>query len=154
MTTSFRERLVGSWQMIDWKVFRGGETIDPPLGPVEHCTGLLIYTEEGTMSANLMLVERAFFDDGSLDGGTQEERAEAYRSIISYAGTYAVNESTATVVHHVQIATFPNFVGTDLRRTCVFEGGDTLKLDTPPMKIGGELLASHIRWQRKGTEVR
>ncbi|MFD9892418.1 lipocalin-like domain-containing protein [Amycolatopsis sp. NPDC059027] len=152
--TSVRARLLGSWRMIDWKVFRGHETRDPPLGPAAACTGLLIYTEEGTMSANLMLAGRASFADGSLDRGTQEERAEAYRSIISYTGTYEVDEPTATVVHHVQIATFPNFVGTDLARTCVFEGEDTLKLDTPPMKIGGELLGSYILWQRKGTEVR
>ncbi|MFC6930641.1 lipocalin-like domain-containing protein [Actinomadura yumaensis] len=136
--------------MIDWKVFRGGETIDPPLGPATACTGLLIYTGEGTMSANLTLAERAPFADGSLDGGTQQERAEAYRSIISYAGTYEVDEPTATVVHHVKIATFPNFVGADLTRTCVFEDENTLKLDTPPMKMGGEPLGSHILWQRKG----
>lgn len=138
--------------MIDWKVFRGEGVIDPPLGPAEDCVGLLIYTEDGAMSASLSLAERASFADGSLGGGTPEECAEAYRSIISYAGTYDVDESTAMVVHHVQLATFPNFVGADLLRTCVFEGEDTLKLDTPPMKIGGEWLESYILWQRKGTE--
>ncbi|GAB3570976.1 hypothetical protein GCM10027445_25520 [Amycolatopsis endophytica] len=139
--------------MIDWKVFRGEDVIDPPLGPAEDCVGLLIYTEDGAMSASLSLAERAPFADGSLDGGTQEERAEAYRSIISYAGTYDVDEPSARVVHHVRIATVPHFVGTDLLRTCVFEGADMLKLDTPPMKIGGEWLESYILWQRNGAET-
>ncbi|SEB55621.1 hypothetical protein SAMN04490356_0543 [Streptomyces melanosporofaciens] len=54
----------------------------------------------------------------------------------------------------MEIATFPDFVGTDLTRTCIFEDENTLKLDTPPMKMGGEWLGSYIRWQRTGTEGR
>ncbi|MBL1119479.1 lipocalin-like domain-containing protein [Streptomyces sp. 110] len=154
MTTSVRTRLSGSWRMTDWKVFCGEEELDPPLGPAADCAGLLIYTDEGTMSANLTLLERPPFADGSLDGGTQQERADAYRSVIAYAGTYDVDELTEAVVHHVEIATFPNFVGTDLTRTCIFEDENTLKLDTPPMKMGGEWLGSYIRWQRTGTEGR
>jgi len=28
-----RQQLIGSWKMIDWKVFREDVTLDPPLGP-------------------------------------------------------------------------------------------------------------------------
>ncbi|MGY0498408.1 lipocalin-like domain-containing protein [Nocardia sp. FBN12] len=146
--TRLHTRLVGSWQLADWKVFTPAGPTDPPLGPAEHCTGLLIYTPEGTMSAHLTLRDRAHFADASLDGGTVREKADAYSSIISYSGSWDVDEPTDTVIHHVRIATFPNFVGTDLKRLCVFENDDTLKLDTPPMAMGGTARPSYIVWQR------
>ena len=133
--------------MIDWKVFRGDTTIDPHLGPADKCGGLLIYSSDGSMSATLSVKDRPVFTDESLDGGTLEEKAHAYETITCYSGGFDVDEDTHVVIHHVRYATFPNFVGRDLRRTCVFEG-DTLKLDTPPMLHGGENLASHILWQR------
>jgi len=133
--------------MIDWKVFRGDTTIDPHLGPADKCGGLLIYSSDGSMSATLSVKDRPVFTDESLDGGTLEEKAHAYETITCYSGGFDVDEDTHVVTHHVRYATFPNFVGRDLRRTCVFEG-DTLKLDTPPMLHGGENLASHILWQR------
>lgn len=145
-----RSQLLGSWRMIDWKVFRGKQVLDPPLGPVSECAGLLMYTPEGTMSANLTHKDRKPFADGSLDGGTKEERARAFASIISYTGTFDVDEGTGTVTHHVEIATFPNFVGKKLQRKCIFTDPGTLKLDTPPMNIGGEELASYILWRRTG----
>ena len=142
-----RRQLVGGWRMIDWKVFRGDATLDPPLGPVSTCGGLLIYSADGAMSATLSVEDRPGFADDSLDGGTPREKARAYETIICYSGDYDVDEDSHVVTHHVRYATFPNFVGRDLDRVCVFDG-DTLKLDTPPMKIGGEELASYILWQR------
>ena len=145
--TTVRQRLIGGWRMIDWQVFRGETVIDPPLGPVERCGGLLIYSADGAMSATLSAEERPRFADDSLGGGTAEEKARAYETVICYSGDYEVDEDRGVVTHHVRYATFPNFVGRDLDRVCVFDGG-TLKLDTPPMKIGGEELASYILWQR------
>ncbi|MFJ6892979.1 lipocalin-like domain-containing protein [Streptomyces hokutonensis] len=143
-----RSQLVGSWTLADWKVFTGDGDVDPPLGPAGDCSGLLIYTPEGTMSAHLTRTDRPRFADPSLDGGGQEEKADAYGSIISYAGTWEADETARTVTHHVTIATFPNFVDADLTRVCVFEDDDTLKLDTPPMAMGGEARPSHILWRR------
>ncbi|MGW4767298.1 lipocalin-like domain-containing protein [Nocardia sp. NPDC004278] len=146
--TQLRTRLIGSWQLADWKVFTTNGPIDPPLGPAQRCTGLLIYTSEGTMSAHLTLTDRMRFADASLDGGSVEEKAGAYSSIISYAGTWDADNATGRVIHHVRMATFPNFVGTDLERLCVFDDADTLKLDTPPMAMGGEARPSYILWRR------
>ncbi|BDH12698.1 hypothetical protein HOK021_38770 [Streptomyces hygroscopicus] len=39
-------------------------------------------------------------------------------------------------------------MGTDLKRRCVFEDDNTLKLDTPHMATGGEARPSHVRWLR------
>ena len=142
-----RDRLVGSWQMIDWKILKGETSLPPPLGPADQCGGLLIYSPEGTVSAFLSAKSRPRFKDASLDGGTAEEKLHAFDTVIAYTGRYDVDESTATVQHHVLYASLPNFVGQTLPRVCIFER-DTLKLDTPPMKFGGESLASYILWRR------
>ncbi|WP_454743935.1 lipocalin-like domain-containing protein [Cupriavidus necator] len=144
-----RDKLIGAWRMIDWRIDQAGVSVDPPLGPVGECGGLLIYTEAGVMSAMLSKKKRMRFSGNSLDGGTVEEKKIAYETIISYAGTYEVDEASSAVVHHVEYATFPNFVGQDLRRLCIFDG-NTLKLDTPPMEFGGKSMASFILWERIG----
>jgi hypothetical protein len=145
--SSVRSRLIGAWRMADWKIFKGESSIDPPFGPAEDCGGILVYSPEGIMSAVLSRKNREPFQDASLDGGTEKEKVAAYETIISYTGTFSVDEESSTVLHHVEYATFPNFVGQKLPRICIFEG-DKLKLDTPPMYFGGELLASYLLWER------
>ena len=142
-----RDRILGSWRMIDWKILKGEKSLPPPLGPADQCGGLLIYSPDGMMSAFLSAKSRPRFKDNSLDGGTPEEKLRAFESVIAYTGSFAVDEATATVTHDVKYATLPNFVSQKLPRICVFDG-DTLKLDTPPMQFGGESLASYILWQR------
>lgn len=143
-----RDQLIGSWRMIDWKIQDGDTFIDPPFGPVEKCGGLLIYTAEGFMTATLSLKDRPPFQDGSVDGGTSEEMQKAYQTFLSYSGQFKVDEATAIVTHSVEYASFPNFVGKELARICIFEAEDILKLDTPPMDFGGRPRASYIKWQR------
>jgi len=40
---------------------------------------------------------------------------------IAYFGTFDVDESAKTVIHHVQACLVPSWVGTDLKRTYRFE---------------------------------
>ncbi|MCY4671087.1 MAG: lipocalin-like domain-containing protein [Rhodococcus sp.] len=142
-----QEKLIGSWEMIDWVLLEGTQRLDPPFGPVDQCGGLLIYSADGMMSATLSAENRQVFADSSLDGGTDEEKIRAYESIVSYSGRYSVDETTQVVTHHVQFASMPNFVGNGLERICIFESDNILKLDTPAMKVGGADRAGNILWQ-------
>jgi hypothetical protein len=49
-----------------------------------------------------------------------EELREAVSGFTAYFGTFDVNESTQTVIHHVQACLVPGWVGTDLKRTYRF----------------------------------
>jgi hypothetical protein len=44
----------------------------------------------------------------------------------SYFGTFDVDEPARTVIHHVQSALIPSWVGTDQRRKYEFSGGNEL----------------------------
>lgn len=140
--------------MIDWQLTDAGKMDNflPPLGYSADCGGLLIYSEDGMMSAMLSRRDRPEFQDASLDGGTTEERAAAFASIVSYAGKFEVDEATATVSHIVEYATLPHFVGQRMNRICIFEG-NRLKLDTPAMVIGGVSRTSYIEWERVAGET-
>lgn len=140
-------RLLGSWRMIEWRLQTLAGWIDPPLGSSESCRGQLMYCASGAMSVTLSAGFREPFTEDFLGAGTPAEKVGAYDSIICYAGTYVVDEELARVTHRIEYATFPNMIQTELHRICVFDG-DTLRLDTPPMRFGGQELASFIKWRR------
>jgi hypothetical protein len=58
-----------------------------------------------------------------------------------------VDERARTVTHHVEGATFPNWIGTDQRRTYELSG-DRLTLSTPPMVRGGRRSTYVLVWER------
>jgi Lipocalin-like domain len=50
-----------------------------------------------------------------------EEIRDAVDGFIAYYGTFNVDESAQTVIHHVQACLVPIWVGTDLKRTYRFQ---------------------------------
>jgi hypothetical protein len=50
-----------------------------------------------------------------------EEIREAVSGYVAYFGTFDVDESTQTEIHHVQACLVPSWVGTDLKRTYWFK---------------------------------
>lgn len=146
---ALKERLVGGWRLVGWGLTDGDaeDKFLPPLGYVEDCGGLLIYSPSGAMSATLSRNNRSHFQNSSLDGGTVEERANAFGTIVAYAGAFVTDDAKSEVTHVVDYATLPHFVGQHMRRICIFEG-NRLKLDTPSMIIGGVSRVSYIEWER------
>jgi len=99
------------------------------------------------MSVNMSRNGRPLFENSSLDGGTIEELAQAFSTIVAYSGNYVTDDQTSEVTHLPLYATLPRFVGQRMRRICIFEG-NRLKLDTPTMIIGGVSRESYIEWER------
>jgi hypothetical protein len=72
MTRTLRERLIGAWKLesyIEKPV--DGSPLGHPLG--EDATGLIMYTPDGYMSAQLMRAGRKPFGSGDWFNGTPEE---------------------------------------------------------------------------------
>ena len=107
--TNVRDRLIGCWRMVDWKVIVDDRVEDylPPLGLASDGGGILIYSAAGLMSAMRSRTSRPKFRDGSLDGGAAAERAAAVQSLVSYAGTVEVDEAKAEVTHVAEYASHP-----------------------------------------------
>jgi hypothetical protein len=74
-----------------------------------------------------------------------EEKAEAFKTFLAYAGRYVVSGDKVT--HHVEISSIQNYVGKDLVRNVTFRG-DQVILVTPPTRINGEIQTVELIWQR------
>ena len=88
---------------------------DAPIGYIQ-------YGSDGFMSVQIGKMPRPQFASGKDRSPTPEEGRDAYLGYVAYFGTYSVEESTRTVVHHVQGSLTPGYVGTDQQRPASLEG--------------------------------
>jgi hypothetical protein len=140
-----KEHLAGSWRFISVLGKSDQGDVIYPYG--EQLFGMLIYTTEGHMSAMLMDPDRPMFASGDMMEGTSEELEAAFEGFDAYCGTYTLDEESSTVIHHVQGAKFPNWVGTDQVRYYRLSG-DTLRITAPP------ILAHRVEWNFEVVLVR
>ena len=143
MTAHTMDNLAGTWKLVSASASTAsGEPCDSPFG--SSPTGILIYTREGRMavmtsnSGRKPLPADAFL-------APVEERAEAFTTFFAYAGRYTL--SGDKVIHHVEISSLQNFVGTDLVRLIRFQG-DRIILVSPPMPIKRKTQTLELVWER------
>lgn len=135
--------LLGTWKLVsDWTTRPNGERV-APYG--EHPAGFLTYTADGRVFAILGRSDRKPLH-GDRFTAPEAERAEAYSTALGYTGRYTIDNAGAKVVHHVEVATFPDYVGTDQVRQMKLEG-DRLTLRAT-LTMGGEKRASELVWVR------
>ena len=137
--------LTGTWRYISLSGKSTQGDVIYPYG--EHIYGMLMYDPGGYMSALLMHPDRPGFASGDMMKGTPEELKAAFEEFDAYCGTYTINDENASVIHHVQGAKFPNWVGTDQVRFYNFST-DTLKITAPP------ILAHGLEWIFEAVLVR
>ena len=134
--------LHGTWTVVAVDTYLPDGTRHPAFGPQPQ--GYLIYTPEGTMSVTLAAGERPPFAHPQPRQGSLAEKASVADSFSAYAGRYSVDAATHTVVHHLHIASFPNWQGSDQVRRYQLDG-DILTLSTPEPVAG---TTSVLRFRR------
>jgi hypothetical protein len=128
------DSLIGAWRLVDhFDVTEDGEPKPGISNMAPGTVAYLIYAADGHMAYQHMREVRPAFAGGSLRGGTPEERLAAVDNMNCYCGTYDVRDDT--IIHHVEAALFPNWVGTDLVRTFTL-GGDELRVTTSASTAG------------------
>jgi hypothetical protein len=73
------------------------------------------------------------------------EKAHAAETYLSYCGRYQFLGNS--IVHHVQLSLFPNWVGVDQERLVELRG-KTLTLTTPPILLEGTRQTARLVWER------
>jgi hypothetical protein len=73
-----------------------------------------------------------------------EDMREMLTGFNAYFGTFDVDEPSRTVIHHIQSALIPTWVGTDQRRQYEFSGRGELVM----MNTAGQA-AYRLVWQRE-----
>jgi hypothetical protein len=121
--------VVGTWKLLSWV------SEDAESGKLTHVfgerpNGHLIYTAGGRMIVNLSADGRQPLS-GDRFSTPADERAQAFSTGIAYSGTYDLTPEG--IMHHVEVATFQNWVGTEQFRYVTVDG-DTMNVKTPPIK--------------------
>ena len=137
--------IVGTWRLVSMT------TRDAATGKErdvwgEHPLGFLSYTPGGRMSAVVAKSDRKISAD-SAGRATPEEQAALFRDSFGYAGRYTVTDDG--VVHHVEVASDPTWIGNDHRRLTRMQG-NRLTVTSPPVAsaAAAEPQAFVLVWER------
>lgn len=138
-------KLVGTWDLLSYRVTLADGQVIEPLGPRPRGTG--IYTEQGMVAAQLMRTGRPRLGTArGIAGLDLEPRllAQAFTGYIAYSGRYVVDALSAIIDHHVECSLVPDWEGTTLRRGYAFEN-ELLVLRPSP----SEGRHAELRWRRR-----
>jgi hypothetical protein len=141
--------LVGTWKLASLEFRTADGAVTYPFGT--DVVGLLVYTPEGYMSAQIMAPNRPNFATADTLLATVEEKAAAQDTYVAYCGRYEVAGNK--VIHHVEMSLLPNWTGGKQERFWELNG-DTLRLSTPPMMQRGKMQSSHLILAKVGAPGR
>jgi hypothetical protein len=140
--------LVGTWKLVSATETTGKGEKKGLFG--RNPIGFLTYTADGRMMAIITNGGRKPLSVNDFIAAPADERAEAFSTFAAYAGRYT--RKGDTVIHHVEIASIQNFVGTDLVRTIAFQSG-RLTLRTLSTTKGGAKVTAEVIWERIGEGI-
>jgi hypothetical protein len=134
------ERIVGTWKLVS-VVYEDQQSKErtPVLG--EHPRGFQIATREGRWLALVTADTRPI-------PRTDDERAQALKSMIAYSGRYRLDDGK--VITKVEVAWNEAWVGSEQVRFIRFEGDDLLHIESPPMphpNVDGKVVRVIVTWQ-------
>src|SRR5260221_2938527 len=127
-----RKKFIGVWKLVSG-VAKHEVTgaMRYPWG--KNPVGRVSYDESGRVFAQLMNPGRRSIGGAANRGAASaigtasaEEMREMLTGFNAYFGTFDIDEPSKTVMHHLQSALIPSWVGTDQRRQYEFSGKDEL----------------------------
>jgi hypothetical protein len=136
--------LVGTWRLVSVNIADTTGRQRPYWD--EHPTGLIIYTADGHVAAQVYDSRRARLGV-PWESSTAEAARTAFVGMSTYFGTYTVDAAARTVTHMVEGAMAPDWIGTRLVRSYRFLDPDRVELSVVP---DGQVVASGLVlvWQR------
>ena len=141
-----RARLVGAWGLVSYveRPTGGGED-RYPLGA--EAQGIIMYTPDGYMSAQLMRSGRAPYASGDWFEASDAEARAVATGYIAYSGPFHVADD-GTLTHSMSVSLYPNWLGQTQPRVVQLHG-DILRLSTAsPIRSGGIEVNSYQTWRR------
>jgi Lipocalin-like domain len=124
--------LVGTWTLVSSETVRPDGSRAPTFG--ENPKGILIFTSDGRFIYLFSRADLPKFASNNRSTGTPEENKAVVQGSISTFGTYSVAGKDLSI--KVEHSTFPNWMGTDQKRTIAITG-DELKWTNPAGSAGG-----------------
>lgn len=144
MSSNITPKLVGAWNLVSFDAQDPSGQTSYPFG--RKAQGRLIYEANGRMAVQLMNPDRPRFASGDLLLTSEAEVRAAFNGYAAYYGSYSVDQGQGIIVHHVEAAHIPNWVGTDQVRHFEFQG-NRLTLKGSLLRGGVQKVVSLV-WER------
>jgi hypothetical protein len=136
--------LVGRWTLKEAYVAdTHGRRIGPAFGT--NPQGAIVYMADGTMISVIADADQPRLSGDRLSAPV-EERARAFSAGSAYTGRYRFDGRT--VVHSVEVCTYPNWIGTEVVRTVELAGDEAI-YRTAPQPLGGVDAVVCLVWKRQ-----
>jgi hypothetical protein len=137
-----RDQLVGTWTLVNF-VMRdlATDVEEHPWG--EHPRGLILYTPDGYVSAQLQRTEQPIHGDPLAVSAS--EYATGAGSYVAYAGRFFVNDREQWLSHEMAVSLFPDWRGQQQRRRVTLSG-ECLQLSIERPEGTPKLLT--LTWRR------
>jgi Lipocalin-like domain len=133
--------LVGAWIAVSNVAEQGGVKSEPYGANPQ---GMLIFEADGRYGLILSRKDLPKFASNSRTNGTADENKSVVHGTIAHFGQYTVSPADKSIVFRIELSTYPNFNGTEQKRS--FElVGDELKYTLPAFSGGGTAVAV---WKR------
>jgi hypothetical protein len=107
---SIKDQLVGAWTLLLADYIPDDGTHVSAFGP--NPDGSLIFTADGHYSLQIIRYGRPAFASTDRLKGTADENKAAVEGMISYFGTYGVDEAGKTIDLRIEASSLPNFDAT------------------------------------------
>lgn len=136
--------LAGTWTLRAADEIRPDGTRAASYGPEPR--GLLIIDADGRYSLQIFRVARRKFASGDKRRGTAEEYEDAALGMSSHIGRVAVDSASGLLVFRIELASFPNWDGTEQRRRYELSGNE-LSYQVPTSATGNGTIPISV-WRR------
>ena len=121
--TTIPKELVGTWTIVSITQEKDGKTTDL-FGP--NPQGRRIIDADGHVFFMVTSGDLPKFASNNRAAGTPEENKAVVQGSIAYFGTIAVNEADKSYTYHIEVSTFPNWIGTERKSTYTINGDELI----------------------------
>ena len=133
---------IGTWTMVSSDTVNADGKRAPTFGG--PATGTLVFGDDGRFSYLFSRADLPKFASNNRNTGTPAENAAVVQGSIATFGTYSVADNVFTI--KVEHSTFPNWIGTEQKRT-ISVTGDDMKWSNAQGSGGGvvELVLKRVK---------
>ena len=140
---SLSDQLIGTWSLVSVDYVRPDGSRFRTFG--DDPQGIAFFDRNGHYIIAVMRSDRPKFAVNDRMKGTADEYKATAQGIMTYFGTYSVNDIDRVINIHVVSSSFPNWNGMDQKRLFTVTG-DQLTLINPVGSTGGG--SAEVIWKR------
>ena len=142
---SMKDQMVGTWTLLVNDYVKADGTHVPAFGP--NPNGSVIFTPDGHYSLQIVRYGRPAFASKDRLKGTPDENKAAVQGMVSYFGTYTVDEANKTITFRIAASSFPNWDATTQKRAVTAISDEVLTYNTPAPSTAGYVRAE-LAWKK------